>query len=118
MVTVNPSSITVVQAGQTTSTSSPSSCKVGQYITMNGETYPYSYSRTIPSGYSKINTPNFCIYYEGGDATAGCYCNTSNQIFGGGTDFYSNGNGGYWAIISLKPSYFQFSIAFNTSSLL
>ena len=115
MVTVNPQSITVTQAGSSGGGGGTSGCpQQGQYITINGKSYSYSYSGTKPSGYNtQVATPNFCIYYDGTDATAGCYCNTSNQIYGAGTGFYTNNNGGWWAIVTLKPSYYQFSIAWT-----
>jgi hypothetical protein len=89
------------------------------YITINGTAYPYKFvsSDYEPSGYNQVSTPDFCIYYEGGLATTGCYCNpgaSGSSLFvrGGETLFYTNGNGGWWAFITLS-SYYQFKIAWS-----
>jgi len=103
------------------SASTESHCTPGMYITIygssttpgSGKSYPYEYSASIPSGYNYSPTPNFCIYYEGGKAPTGCYCNfLSGQIIGKFTTFLTNGKGGWWALITL-PNYYSFSIAWN-----
>ena len=118
MTTVTSNQVTVTVVSSTTT---GSYCTTGMYITIydssttagSGTSYPYEYSRSVPSGYHEVSTPNFCIYYEGGDAPTGCYCNfLSGQIRGGLTHFYTNGKGGWWAQITL-PNYYQFSIAWS-----
>ncbi len=113
-VTVNPQSITVYEA-PAPSTSTAPSCKVGMYITINGQSYPYQYDATIPNGYVQTSTPNFCIYYEGGKAPTGCYCTTSNQIVKYATMFFTNNNGGYYGVITLnyQTGTYQFGISWS-----
>ena len=78
MATVTSNQVTVTVVSSTTT---GSYCTTGMYITIygssttagSGTSYPYEYSASIPSGYYEVSTPNFCVYYEGGDAPTGCY---------------------------------------------
>jgi len=119
MTTITSNQVTVNVVSSTSTTGSY--CTPGMYITIygssttagSGTSYPYEYSASMPSGYYSASVPNFCIYYEGGKAPTGCYCNfLSGQIRGGLTHFYTNGKGGWWAVITLS-NYYQFSIAWN-----
>jgi len=118
MATITSNQVTV----QVTAQPSGSYCTTGMYITIygssttagSGTSYPYEYSASMPSGYYQVSTPNFCIYYEGGDAPTGCYCNfVSDQIRASATVFYTNGNGGWFAQITLYSTNYQFSIAWS-----
>ena len=119
MATITSNQVTVNVVSSTSTTGSY--CTTGMYITIygssttpgSGKSYQYNYEWGPPSGYYYSPTPNFCVYYEGGDAPTGCYCNfLSGQIRGGLTHFYTNGKGGWWAIITLS-NYYQFSIAWS-----
>ena len=119
MATITSNQVTVNVVSPTSTTGSY--CTPGMYITIYGSSttpgsgisYPYQYSSSAPSGYYGVFTPNFCIYYEGESAPAGCYCNfIPGQIPEGFTAFFTNGKGSWWALITLS-NYYQFHIAWN-----
>ena len=108
----------------------PNACTAGQYITINGKTYKYEYSPNPfpPSTYNQYPTlPDFCIYYTGAYIVynpdggileysypnppivpIGCYCHPgvpcSNLSVGKNTWFWTDGNGHWFAVISLNES--------------
>jgi hypothetical protein len=126
MVNVNPSQITVTEAGSSGGTGSSSCPLSGMYVFINGQSYPYQYEANIPSGYTKsVALPsNWCIYYEGGKITTGCYCAGGSplEILNGSAYTYilTNGSGGYWVQTTLEDtsngSIYQFSFTFTDTS--
>jgi hypothetical protein len=120
MATVQSNQVTVNVVSPTSTTGSY--CTTGMYITIygssttpgSGKSYQYNYEWGPPSGYHEVSAPNFCIYYEGGAAPTGCYCNfssnSSNNVFG---SFYTNGQGGWWAFLIILSTNYQFSIGWQ-----
>lgn len=116
MVTINPSQITVVEAGTSTTSGCP---LTGQYIFFNGQSLPYTYAATNPNYPTQVAVPsNLCIYYDGGAITTGCYCNGQSNFFirSSETLIYTDNNGNYWALITISSNgnTYQFSIKFST----
>ncbi len=119
MVTVNPPSITITQAGA--SSGGNSACPVqGMYVWMNGKQYPYQYKVGVPYSTILPFPSDFAVYYEGGDITTGCYTiggNPLNIITASGQSILStDNNGNYWALLTLEDKStgktYQFSIIF------
>jgi len=97
-------------------------CTTGQYITIYGSSttagtgyaYPYSFASSLQLGYSEVSVPNFCVYYEGGKAPTGCYCNfIPDQLRGAYTHFYTNNKGGWMAEITIYSNSFSFLIQWS-----
>jgi len=110
MTTTIMSNTVIVDVTSSTATT----CKIGKYITVNGTYYPYTIVSSLPSGYSVVTTPSFCIYYESaGGALTGCYCSSASQIYMTRTHFYTNGAGGWSAEIVLLPTYVTFYITWS-----
>ncbi|MEM0160092.1 MAG: hypothetical protein QW393_05025 [Candidatus Micrarchaeaceae archaeon] len=86
----------------------PSSCpSTGQYIFWNGTQYPYTYSSQNPyTEQVAFPSSGFCVYYQGGDITTGCYCVGGSPLFvrGSMSLIYTDGNGHYWGLITLSDS--------------
>ncbi|MEM3845201.1 MAG: hypothetical protein QXU98_05815 [Candidatus Parvarchaeota archaeon] len=105
MPTITSNQVSITVAGETTSSSA---CPVtGMYIFWNGTQYPYTYSSQNPYT-QQVSFPssNFCMYYQGGDITTGCYCVGGSPLFirGGISLLYTDGAGNYWALITLSDS--------------